>query len=75
MPTYRTRLTGQFDKGSVVGVQTDLSFYQVSEAQGELVVHGPGVEESYLVGTEIPLELNTQQRALLAVLLWESQNG
>jgi hypothetical protein len=75
MPQYRTRLTGQFDKGSVVGVQSDMTFYQVSESQGEITIHGPGVEESYMIGEDIPVELNTQQRALCAVLLWESQNG
>jgi len=72
MPTYRTQIIATLDKGTVVQVQSPLCPYHVSERNGELVVFGPGVEESFTVGEEIPAELPTESRALLAVLLWEA---
>jgi alpha-D-ribose 1-methylphosphonate 5-triphosphate synthase subunit PhnH len=73
MATYRTHISGRFDAGVVVSVQTDMTFYQVSELNGELIVHGPGVEETYLIGEQIPEGLSSEARALFAVLLWEDQ--
>jgi hypothetical protein len=73
MPTYRTTVTARLDDGLVVRVQTDMTFYQVSVKPENLIVFGPGVEEAYVVGAEIPRELSPEAKALLAVLLWEDQ--
>jgi hypothetical protein len=73
MATYRTQMLGRFDSGSVVGVQTDKTFYRVAETKEEVTVVGPGVEEIYTIGEEIPYGLSLEAKALLAVLLWEDQ--
>ena len=73
MATYRTTLVGRFDSGSIVEVHTDKTFYRVAETSEEVTVIGPGVEEIYTIGEEIPRGLSIMAKALLAVLLWEDQ--
>lgn len=71
MPTYRTQIIARLDLGVVVQVQTGLCSYHVSERGKEITIFGPGVEETYTVGDQIPEELPSEHRALVAVLLWE----
>lgn len=71
MPNYRTKVLANLDNGTVVQVQSSLCTYHVSEQNGKLVIFAPGLEETYFIGEQIPEELPTEQRALVAILLWE----
>ena len=73
MATYRTRKLVQLDDGAVFAVESDKTFYRVALRKGTCYVFGPGVEEEYTLGEEIPEELSSEHQALLAVLLWEDQ--
>jgi hypothetical protein len=73
MSTYRTLHIGKLDGARVISIQTDLTRYWVEEDGTEITVTGPGVDETYFVGDEIPEGLSFEARALVAVLLWEDQ--
>lgn len=73
MATYRTRRVVQLDDGAVFAVESDKTFYRLAIRQGTCYLFGPGVEEEYELGVDIPTGLSPEHQALLAVLLWEDQ--
>lgn len=73
MATYRTSLAVQLDTGQVFRVESDKTFYRAAVMPETVHLYGPGVDETYDLGEDIPTTLSPQHQALLAVLLWEDQ--
>jgi hypothetical protein len=73
MATYRAKKVLQLDQGSVIAVESDKTFYRAALKGNTLHLYGPGVDEHYEIGEDIPSGLSDEHTALVAVLLWEDQ--
>jgi hypothetical protein len=75
MANYSARVATHMDERTLVLVTSPLTRYMVEVEEEELTLRGPGVEEVYYIGPgkDIPEGLSSENRALLAVLLWEDQ--
>jgi hypothetical protein len=63
----------EHDRGVVIAVGSDKTFYRVAIQDRTIRVFGPGVDETYSIGEDIPEGLCYEHAALCAVLLWEDQ--
>lgn len=71
MISLTVALSREFTGTVVYTVQTSKTFYQVVVNEVEVRVIGPGVDESYLIGPEIPDSLSKEGQAAVAIILWE----
>lgn len=58
---------------AVVEIRSALCLYRVVVRGERVNVIGPGVEEDYYVGVELPENLSLEARALIAIVLFELQ--